>query len=148
MYTYLFFCRSFSMIGYYMILRISFLFFSIDDLGVDLSLFSNFVWIPNIFMYPCFLIKISLSKIFGKLIPKSSLFSGWMFSFIVYWELSFPWSSEGMCVYTLTCLYTHPFQITTCFKICKCIFKDIFCLYGKNMKCFNARNLFPRMNIV
>ena len=31
------------MIGYYMILRISFLFFSIDDLGVDLSLFSNFV---------------------------------------------------------------------------------------------------------
>ena len=146
--TYLFFCRSFSMIGCYMILRISFLFFSIDDLGVDLSLFSNFVWIPIIFMYPCFLIKISLSKIFGKLIPKSSLFSGWMFSFIVYWELSFPWSSEGMCVYTLICLYTHPFQITTCFKICKCIFKDIFCLYGKNMKCFNARNLFPRMNIV
>ena len=53
-----------------------------------------------------------------------------------------------MCVYTLTCLYTHPFQITTYFKICKCILKDIFCLYGKNMKCFNSRNLFPQMNIV
>ena len=53
-----------------------------------------------------------------------------------------------MCVYTLTCLYTHPFQITTCFKICKRIFKDIFCLYGKNMKCFNSGNLFPQMNIV
>ena len=84
---YLFFCNFFFIIGYYMILRISFFFFSIDGLGIDLSLFSNFVWIPNIFMYTCFLIKISLSTIFGKLLPKISLFTGWMFSFIVYWEV-------------------------------------------------------------
>ena len=57
-----------------------------------------------------------------------------------------------MCVYTLTCLYTQPFQITTWvfffFKIHKYILKDIFCLYGKNVKCFNSRNLFPKINIV
>ena len=53
-----------------------------------------------------------------------------------------------MSVYTLTCLYTHPFQITFFFKIYKYILKDIFCLYGKNMKFFNSKNLFPQMNIV
>ena len=128
--TYLFFWRLFSIKGYYMILRISFLsfFFPIDGLGIDLSLFSNFVWIPNIFMYTCFLIKISLSKIFGKLIPKISLFSGWMFSFIVYWEVFLGTLRTCVYIHTLTCLYTHPFQITTCLKTCKCIFKDIFCL--------------------
>ena len=31
-----------------------------------------------------------------------------------------------MCVYTLACLYTHPFQITTFFKIYKYILRDIF----------------------
>ena len=54
-----------------------------------------------------------------------------------------------MWVYTLTCLYTHPFQITTFFfRIYTYILKDIFCLYGKNMNFFNSRNLFPQMNIV
>uniref|UniRef100_A0A452DJU7 C2H2-type domain-containing protein n=1 Tax=Capra hircus TaxID=9925 RepID=A0A452DJU7_CAPHI len=57
---------------------------------------------------------------------RSSFFADVDAHFRAFHELSFPWRSEGMCVYTQTCLYKHPFQITKCFKIHKYIFKRYF----------------------
>ena len=58
-----------------MILSISFFF--IKGLGLDLPLFKQqFCPNPKYFYVYIFLIKISFTMIFGKLIPKISLFAG------------------------------------------------------------------------